>query len=100
MMDAPLYPPAARFEQPARLPAALSTRSSTINEVIADAEGKSMVEAVAPGLIAKVMGGPLAPHADAMPFRALVVFGLVTARELDPIDAQFSQLNARRGMQP
>ncbi|MBW8783398.1 MAG: hypothetical protein JF593_01970 [Novosphingobium sp.] len=96
-MDAPLYPPAAAFEAPVRVPHALSTRSSSIAELADDPEARAIVEREMPGTFAG-MNGPMAAQAEEMSFRSLVQFGYAKSEVLERVDAGLARLNARRGV--
>lgn len=91
-MDAPLYPPAAAFEQPAVLPHGLDTMTTSIAALLANPAAKAILLKEIPGFEGRVSAGPLKPHLDNFSLRSLVQFGLFRPADLDRVDEQLRAL--------
>jgi hypothetical protein len=99
-MDAPLYPPAAAYEQPQRLPQVLSTRTSSIAELKEDPEAMAILRAALPRMASQADSGPLAVMIEALSIRSALAFGGIKPEDVDRIEKQFAEINARRGLRP
>ncbi len=91
-MDAPLYPPASVFVQPARVPRVLDTRHTSIADLQANPQAWAIVLKEAPGIEMMIGNSMLKPHLGNFSFGDLVQFGAVKANKLDVIDAQLRAL--------
>jgi hypothetical protein len=91
-LDAQLYPPAMAYEQPAVVPHALDTTTSSIAELLANPAAMAIVQRELPGFESQVTGEALKPHLDNFSMRSLVQFGLFKPTDLDRIDAQLRAL--------
>jgi hypothetical protein len=94
-MDAPLYPPAARFEQPRVVPRVFSTKHTAISDLQKNPAAWAIVNDEIPGMDARV-GGQLKVHLASFSLRTLVQFGAVPAAALPRIDARLRILGAGR----
>ncbi len=98
-MDAPLYPPASAYEQPHLLPQILSTRTSTIADLQADPEALAVLKVILLRM-AEPRTGPIAILIEPLSMRDMSVYGGVSQKDIDRIDAEFARINARRGLHP
>lgn len=98
-MDAPLYPPASAYEQPQALPQVLSTRTSSVADLQADAEALAVLKAILPSM-AEPLSGQIALLIEPLSLRDASVYGWVKPEDIDRIEAEFSKINARRGVRP
>jgi hypothetical protein len=96
-MDAPLYPPAAAYGPPQRLPQPLSTRTSSIAELQQDPEAAAILKAALPWAPGGGDSG-IAVMVEALSLRNALAFGGVGKEAIDRIDAEFARINARRGL--
>jgi hypothetical protein len=94
-MDAPLYPPAQRFERPRRLPRPLTTQETAVSELKAVPEAWAIVLGEIPKVEGRIGNDMLKPHLGNFSFRSLVQFGVVRADELDRIDEKLKLLGSR-----
>lgn len=94
-MDAPLYPPAPRYEAPRFIPRPMSVKETTIADLRANPAAWAIVKKEIPGIDARV-GGPLAVHLGSFSLQTLVQFGAVPVAALPQIDAQLTALGAAR----
>ena len=90
-MDAPLYPPATRFEQPRVVPRVMTTQYTTIADLQKNPAAWAIVRKEIPGMEAR-LGGQLAVHLTSFSLRTLVQFGAVSASALARIDEQLQAL--------
>jgi len=98
-MDAPLYPPAAAFEQPRHLPQRLSVRTSAIADLQQDPEAVEVLKRNIPAM-AERREGPNAIPFEPLSLRDASMFGGVKADVVDRIEAEFVKINVRRGLRP
>ena len=94
-MDAPLYLPAAAFQQPQRLPHPLSTRTTSIADLQQDPEAIAVLKVLLPAM-AQAREGPIAILIEPLSLRDASIYGGVKAEVLDQIEAEFMKINARR----
>ncbi|MDB5724535.1 MAG: hypothetical protein JWQ16_1289 [Novosphingobium sp.] len=92
-MDAPLYPPATRFERPQIIPRMLSTKDTAIADLQKNPAAWAIVLREIPSMNAR-MGGPLKVHLGSFSLQTLVQFGAVPEAALVKIDAQLKALGA------
>jgi predicted ATPase len=93
-MDAPLYPPASAYEQPQALPQLLSTRTSSLADLQADAEALAVLKAS----IAWTFSGSVPTALEPLSIRDASMFGGVKPEDVDRIEAEFIKINTRRGV--
>ncbi len=93
-MDAPLYPPAAAFEQPARTARQLNTKDTAIADLKEIPAAWAIVLKEIPSIDARIGNEQLKPHLGNFSFRSLTQFGVVKANDLDRIDVQLRALGA------
>ena len=98
-MDAPLYPPAAAYAPPERLPQVLSTRTSSLAELREDPEAMAILEKSLPRM-AEADSGPVAILIEALSIRSALAFGGIKEEDVERIEAQLVEINARRGLRP
>mgnify|MGYP001137639201 CR=1 FL=1 len=91
-MDAPLYPPAARFVQPVRVAYTISTSNTPIAELMKIPAAWAIVVKEVPNIEARLSVPMLKPHLGNFSLRSLVQFGFSTAEQLDRVDAQLKAL--------
>jgi hypothetical protein len=91
-MEAPVYPPATRFEQPVKVARPLSTADSSFAELLADPAAKAIFLSEVPDFERRVSNPMLAPHLGNMSPRSLAQFGLFKIEALDRIDAKLRAL--------
>lgn len=91
-MDAPLYPPAIRFEQPVRVARTLSTDNTPIAELMKVPVAWAVVVKEIPGIEGRLSVPMLKPHLGNFSLRSLVQFGFSSNEQLDRVDAQLSAL--------
>ncbi|MEO6718072.1 MAG: hypothetical protein ABIM50_12590 [Novosphingobium sp.] len=90
-MDAPLYPPATRFEQPQRLPRVLSTKETSIADLQKNPAAWAIVVKEIPG-IGALVGSNFKVHLGNFSLQTLVQFGASQADGLQRIDPQLKAL--------
>ncbi len=95
-MDAPLYPPAAAYVQPQRIPRRLDTRYISIAELRAIPAAWAIVLKEIPSIEQRIGNEQLQPHLGNFSFRSLTQFGVVKAADLDRIDPQLQALGATK----
>jgi hypothetical protein len=93
-MDAPLYPPATAYEQPVRMPRALSTKDTAINDLMAIPAAWAIVAKEIPNVHQRISSDQMKPHLGNFAFRDLIQFGVFKAADLDRIDPQLKALGA------
>ena len=98
-MDAPLYLPAAAFQQPQRLPQPLSTRTTSVADLQQDPEAIAVLKVLLPAM-AQAREGPIAILIEPLSLRDASIYGGVKAEALDQIEAEFVKINVRRRSQP
>lgn len=91
-MDAPLYPPAAAYTQPARVPRILSTRDTPIGVLQKIPAAWAIVVKEAPVIERTVGSEQIKPHLNNFSFVTLISFGIVKPDALARIDAQLRTL--------
>ena len=91
-MDAPLYPPANRFEQPVRVARIVSTANTPIAELMKIPVAWAVVVKEVPGIDKRLNVPMLQPHLGNFSLRSLVQFGFSTPDQLDRVDAQLKSL--------
>ena len=92
MLDAPIYPPARAFEQPAATPRNLDTATTSIADLLAIPAAKAILEKELPGLQMRIGNEALKPHLGNFSLRSLVQFGVFKPAELDRVDVQLRAL--------
>lgn len=95
-MDAPLYPPAARFVPPRRLPQRLSAAETPIATLKTIPAAWAIVEKEIPGMDRRIGNPMLAVHLGNFSLESLLPFGVVPRDALDRIDAQLRALGEVR----
>ena len=98
-MDAPLYLPAAAFQQPQRLPQPLSTRTTSVADLQQDPEAIAVLKVLLPAM-AQAREGPIAILIEPLSLRDASMYGSVKPEVLDQIEAEFVKINVRRRSQP
>jgi hypothetical protein len=91
-MDAPLYPPAAAFVQPQRVPQPLSARETPITTLKSNPAAWAIVNKEIPGMDQRVGGDQIRPHLGNFSLESLVPFGIVQRDALERIDQQLRAL--------
>lgn len=91
-MDAPLYPPAAAFVQPERVPQRLSVAETPLTTLKANTAAWAIVNKEIPGMDRRVGGDQIRPHLGNFSLESLLPFGIVQRDALDRIDQQLSAL--------
>lgn len=94
-MDAPLYPPARRFDRPRRLPRPLTTSDTAIADLKAIPEAWAVVLGEIPNVESRIGNEMLKPHLGNFSFRSLLQFGVVREDALDRIDEKLKLLGDR-----
>ncbi|HSI19306.1 MAG TPA: hypothetical protein VK980_16160 [Sphingomonas sp.] len=94
-MDAPLYPPSASYEAPARVAYAMTTANTSIKQLLADPGTKAALLQEIPGFEGRISNEQLRPHLDNFSPRSLVQFGLFKADALDRVDTQLRALASK-----
>lgn len=94
-MDAPLYPPATKFEQPRVVPRVMTTKETTIADLRKHPAAWAIVKKEIPGMDAR-LGGQLAVHLGSFSLQSLVQFGAVRPDALPRIDEQLKKLGEVR----
>ena len=98
-MDAPLYLPAAAFQQPQRLPQPLSTRTTSVADLQQDPEAIAVLKRLLPAM-AQVREGPTAMLIEPLSLRDASMYGSIKPEVLNQIEAEFVKINARRRARP
>ena len=98
-MDAPLYLPAAAFQQPQRLPQPLSTRTTSVADLQQDPEAIAVLKVLLPAM-AQAREGPIAILIEPLSLLDASMYGSVKPEILDQIEAEFVKINARRRARP
>ena len=75
-MDAPIYPPSVAYHGPARLPEVMSSKTTTITDLLANPAAKAIVIREIPGFESRIANPMLKPHLGAFSLRSLVQFGM------------------------
>jgi hypothetical protein len=91
-MDAPLYPPAAAFEQPVRVAGKVSTRNTPIADLMKIPAVWAIVVKEVPGIEARLNNEVLKPHLGDFSLRSLVHRGFARPEALDRVDEQLRVL--------
>ena len=91
-MDAPLYPPASRFEQPVRIARTVSTGNTPIAELMKISAAWAIVVKEVPNIEGRLNVESLKPHLGNFSLRSLVQFGFAKPEQLDRVDAQLKAL--------
>lgn len=95
-MDAPLYPPATAYVPPVRVPRALSTKDTAINDLMAIPAAWAIVLKEIPTVQQRISSEQMKPHLGNFAFRDLTQFGVFKAADLDRIDPQLKALGAAK----
>jgi len=93
-MDAPLYPPATAFVQPVRVARPLSTKDTSINDLMAIPAAWAIVVKEIPTVRQRISSEQMKPHLGNFAFRDLIQFGVFKGADLDRIDPQLKALGA------
>jgi hypothetical protein len=91
-MDAPTYPPAIAFEQPAAVRTELSIYNVSVAEMKAAPKAWEVVTRNAPGLKMAASSSFLQPHLGNFTVADLLAFGRGPAPDAKKIDAEFRAL--------
>lgn len=91
-MDAPVYPPAAAFVQPARVPQPLSVSETPIARLRSIPAAWAVVEKEIPGMDRRVANPAMAVHLGNFSLESLLPFGVVPREALERIDPQLRAL--------
>lgn len=91
-IDAPVYPPAAAFEQPVVAPRPLSVRSYTVAELMQQPAAWAVVVKHMPGVKLMVSAEQAKPMMSTMTLADLGQFTGGAPKVLDAIDAELAQL--------
>jgi hypothetical protein len=91
-MEAPLYPPAAVFVQPQRLPQPLSVSETPIATLKTIPAAWAIVEKEIPGMDRRISNPALIVHLDNFSLASLLPFGVVQRDALARIDPQLRAL--------
>ena len=85
-MEAPLYPPATVYREPAKAPFEFGIDTVVVAELVTSQPILNMLESKIPG-IGRVLQSPsLKPHLSNFTLRSLAAFGAVSPALLDEID--------------
>ena len=87
-MDAPLYLPSQRYIEPERVPALMTTHTSSFADFLSHPEAKSILESEIPGFERLISNPKLKPHMGNMAPRTMVQFGAFKPEALDRVDAK------------
>lgn len=88
-MDAPLYVPSSAWEEPVRLPQALTVGGSSMGEFLADPEGRAILKSELPGLDTIITIPQLKPHlSNLSPLQLSQIGGVVSADAVKRIEAK------------
>ena len=96
-MDAPTYPPATEYRQPAVVPQPVNTRTTSIADLMAIPAARTILTEEVPGFDRMASAGPLRPHLGNMSLRSLVVFGAFQTAQLDRVDVRLRAANIVMG---
>ena len=91
-MDAPIYPPSAAYHEPVRLPELLSSKTTTINDLLSNPAAKAIILREIPGFESRISNPMLKPHLGAFSLRSLVQFGMFKSEDLDRVDVALKAL--------
>lgn len=91
-IDAPLYPPAAAFEQPSVAPRPLSVRNYAISELVQMPAAWAVVVKHLPAVRMMVSSDQAKAMLSSMTLVDFAQFGAFPADALDKIDAELAQL--------
>lgn len=94
-MEAPLYPPAARFEQPRMIIKPFSTKDTPIADLRSNPAAWAIVNKEIPEM-EMLYGGPLNVHMTNFSIQSLLQFGAAWSDILPRIDAQLKALGEAR----
>lgn len=95
-MDAPLYPPAAAYVQPVRVPRALDTKDTSIADLMAIPAAWAIVVKEIPTIQQRIGNEQLKPHLGNFSFRSFAQFSTLKVADLDRIDVQLKALGATK----
>ena len=95
-MDAPLYPPAAAFVQPQRVPQRLSAAETPIAVLKTVPAAWAIVNKEIPGMDRRVGGDQIRPHLGNFSLESLLPFGIVQREALERVDQQLRALGEVR----
>lgn len=96
-MEAPLYPPAQAYEQPASIAYVMTTANTSIATLQAIPAANAILLAEIPNLQSRIANPALKPHLGNFSPRSLVQFGVFKADALDRIDAKLRSIPAGQG---
>lgn len=91
-LEAPDYPPSARFDPPRVLPHRLSIYTSSIAELQAHPEAWAIIVAAMPAAIAVSDMALLKPHLGNFSFPALIQFAPFPLGDVDAVERQLQAL--------
>lgn len=91
-LEAPDYPPSARFDPPRVLPHRLSIYTSSIAELQAHPEAWAIIVKAMPVAVAISDVAALKPHLGNFSFPSLIQFGLFPLGDVDAMERQLQAL--------
>lgn len=91
-MDAPMYAPAAAFEQPDAVPTPLTASSLSLAELMAAPAAWAVVLKHAPIFKMIVTGKQIQPFLTNMMVESFIVYGGVTAAQIATINTDLAKL--------
>jgi hypothetical protein len=91
-MDAPIYPPAIEFEQPAAAPYVFSTETASLAELMSSPAAWAIVVKHAPFLQMAVKSEQIKPHLGNLTLDMFLSLGMADQKSIDAIDAELRQL--------
>ena len=91
-MDAPIYPPAAGFEQPVAAPYTLSTETASLAELMSSPPAWAIIVKHAPFLQMAVKSSQIQPHLGNFTLGMFLSMGMIDQKTIDTIDQELGQL--------
>ncbi|MCE7796321.1 hypothetical protein LWE61_07060 [Sphingobium sufflavum] len=91
-MDAPVYPPAARFVAPEIVARRMTTADTSIAELKSHPQVWAIVLSEIPAMDARIGNDMIKPHLGNFSLRSLTTFGIVKSAELDKVDVKLAAL--------
>jgi hypothetical protein len=91
-MDAPAYPPAVAFEQPAAAQYVLSTETASLAELMSSPTAWAIVVKHAPFLEFAVKSVQIQPHLGNFTLDMFLSLGMTDQKTIDAVDQELAQL--------
>lgn len=91
-MDAPIYPPAAAFEQPVAAPYVLSTKTASLGELMTSPKAWAIVMKHAAFLQFAMQSPQMKPHLGNFTLDMFLSLGMTDQQTIDTVNLELSQL--------